>query len=218
MGRQLVAGGVREYDVSMPLFPGMPAFPGDPPFTRAPAHALARGDAYNLSTLSLGTHTGTHVDPPLHFLPNGAGVDRLDLARLSGPCVLVPVATGIDEIGPREVAEIPSGATRAIFRTANSARWARSLEFFTDYVALSPAGARALVTRGVGVVGIDSLSIERDPAGTFPVHHALLAAGVLILEGLLLDGVPAGEYEMDCFPLKIRDGDGGPARVRLRSR
>jgi len=206
---------MRRYDVSMPLFAGMPSFPGDPPFGSVPDHSLARGDPYNVSRLALGSHAGTHVDPPLHFIAQGPGADRLDLARLNGPCTVVAIDPDRRTIGPDDVAGVPSGTRRVLFRTSNSARWAARLAFFSDYVALAPEAAAVAVERGLELVGLDALSIESDPTGTFPVHHRLLGAGVLILEGLLLDGVPPGPYELVCAPLKVRDGDGAPARAFL---
>jgi arylformamidase len=203
---------MRKFDISLPLFEGMPAFPGDPAFASERVHSIDRGDPYNLSGLRLGTHVGTHVDPPIHFVPNGATIDQIDLDLLNGPCriVEVPEATAI---GPSEVDQVPTGTTRVLFRTSNSRRWQGRLQFFPDYVAVDPAGADALVRRGVRLVGIDSLSVERDSTGMFPVHHRLLGSGGLILEGLLLGEVPPGEYELRCLPLRLRGGDGGPARA-----
>ncbi len=201
----------------MPLYDGMPAFPGDPPFSSAPAHSLSRGDAYNLSSLRFGSHVGTHVDPPVHFLPGGATIDQVDLEALNGPCEVVEVPPLAGSVGPADVAKVPPGTSRVLFRTKNSERWRERLEFFPDYVALAPAGAEALRARSVRLVGIDSLSIERDPSGRYPVHHTLLGAGVLILEGLLLGEVPAGRYRLACLPLRLRAGDGGPARATLES-
>jgi arylformamidase len=205
-------------DVSMPLFRGMPAFPGDPVFTAEPSHAIARGDAYNVSALALGSHAGTHVDPPRHFLPDGATVDAIDLDALSGPCHVVDIPSDRGTIGAGEIARVPASAERILFRTANSERWARQLEFFPDYVALDASAADELVGRGgVRLVGIDSLSIESDSTGRFPVHRALLGAGILILEGLLLNAASPGEHHLECLPLRVRDGDGGPARAVLRA-
>jgi arylformamidase len=208
---------VRRLDVSMPLYAGMPGFPGDPEFSSRPVHSLAKGDPYSVSGLSLGSHSGTHVDPPCHFLPGAATVDRLDLEVLNGPCRVVEVPESSRSIGPGEVSAVPPGTTRVLFRTPNSARWHRKLEFFPDYVAVDDAGAEALLARRVGLVGIDSLSVERDSTGRFPVHHRLLGGGALILEGLLLYDAPAGSYDLECLPLLLRGGDGGPARVVLRS-
>jgi len=203
----------------MPLFSGMPAFPGDPAFRDEPARSLARGDAYNLSSLALGSHAGTHVDPPRHFFEQGTTVDRLDVSALNGPSYVVELPPDLSAVRAKEVARVPAGAERVLFRTSNSTRWARDLAFFPDYVSLDVTAADELVARGdVRLVGIDSLSIETDPTGRFPVHHALLGAGIPILEGLLLADAPAGRYDLACLPLRIRDGDGGPARALLRFR
>jgi len=209
---------VPRIDVSMPLFVGMPSFPGDPSFTSAPVDRIDRGQAYNLSLLGFGSHAGTHVDPPVHFDPRGVGIDRVDLERLNGPCQVIGVPDDRLEVGAAELGRIPPGTERVLFRTRNSARWARTLDFFEDYVALSAAAAQGLLDRGVRLVGIDALSVERDPTGRFPVHHRLLGGGALILEGLLLAEAPPGAYDLACLPLRLRDGDGGPARVTLTPR
>jgi arylformamidase len=206
---------MRRIDISMPLFPGMPSFPGDPSFDVVQLCSITRGDPYNLSGLSFGSHAGTHVDPFGHFVPGGATADHLDLDVLNGPCWVVDVDARAAHVGADDVARIPTGTTRVLFRTANSTRWARSLTFFPDYVGLTTAAADALVERKVRLVGIDALSVENDPSGSFPVHHSLLARGTLILEGLLLAAAPAAEYRLDCLPLSLRDGDGAPARATL---
>jgi arylformamidase len=206
---------VRRIDISMPLRAGMAAFPGDPEFHAVPHRSIARGDAYNVSALAFGSHAGTHLDPPRHFVPNGLPTDRLDLDDFNGPCVVAAVDPTRREVGPEEVDRLPPGTRRVLFRTSNSQCWKTSGAFFPDYVAVTPAAAEALVARKMRLVGIDSLSVETDPTGTFPVHHRLLGAGVLILEGIELADVPAGPYELVCLPLRIQDGDGGPARAVL---
>lgn len=206
---------MRRIDISMPLFVGMPSFPGDPEFGSVHLRSTAKGDPYNLSGLSLGSHTGTHLDPPVHFIPGGATIDQLDLEIFNGPCRVVEVDLRRTSVGTDDVAAVPAGTTRVLFRTSNSARWAKSLTFFPDYVGLTPAAADALVAKQVRLVGLDALSIENDPSGRFPVHHALLGRGVLILEGLLLAAAPAGDGTLECLPLRLRDGDGGPARATL---
>ena len=206
---------MRRIDISMPLFPGMPSFPGDPEFTSNRLRSISAGDPYNISGLSFGSHAGTHVDPPVHFIPGGHTTDQLDLAALNGACRVVDVDLRAPSVGPDDVARIPEDCHRVLFRTANSPRWKSSLAFFPDYVGLTPAAADALVERKVRLVGIDSLSIENDTSGHFPVHHTLLGGGTLILEGLLLGAAPAGGYTLECLPLRIRGGDGGPARAAL---
>ncbi len=193
----------------------MAAFPGDPEFRSDPHRSLARGDAYNVSTLSFGSHAGTHLDPPRHFFANGLPADRLDLEDFNGPCWVVAVDPAQREVGPEDVDRLPPGTRRVLFRTANSARWEQSRDFFSDYVALGPRAAEALVARRLRLVGIDSLSIENDPTGAFPVHRALLGNGVLILEGIELAHAAPGAYELVCLPLRLYDADGGPARAVL---
>lgn len=199
----------------MPLALGMPSFPGDTVFASRPTCSMDRGDPYNLTELTLGSHAGTHIDPPRHFAPTGTPVDEIELDVLHGPCYLVEVAPSVKQIGPADLTPIPPGTRRVLFRTANSERWTRSLEFFSDYVSLGLAAAEALLVRGVRLVGIDSLSVESDPTGAFPVHRALLGRGTLILEGLLLAEVSAGPYELECLPLRLTGGDGAPARALL---
>jgi arylformamidase len=203
------------WDVTMPLRAGMPVFPGDPPFESDRVHDIDRGDPYNLSRLTLGTHTGTHVDPPLHFVAGGTPADRLDLGVLNGRCRVVRIPDARTSIGSAEIAAIPGPVERVLFRTSNSGRWARELAFFPDYVGLDAGAAGALLDRKIRLVGIDAPSVERDPSRRYPVHHALLGAGVLVLESLLLDAVPEGEYELRCLPMKIQDGDGAPCRAVL---
>jgi arylformamidase len=206
---------MRRIDVSMPLFAGMPAFPGDPVFGTAPLRRIERGDDYSLSSLSLGSHTGTHVDPPSHFVAGGATIDAIDLAALNGPCEVVDVPESSSSVGPEELPELPAAADRILFRTSNSARWADRLRFFRDYVALTLPAAQRLRERRVRLVGIDALSVENDPTGRFAVHRELLGHGILVLEGLLLDAAPAGSYHLECLPLRLQAGDGGPARAIL---
>lgn len=204
-------------DISMPIRPGMPTFPGDPPVAIETLRDLARGDPYRLCALALGSHAGTHVDAPRHFLDLAPGVDALDPEALWGPCVVVEVPEQHRLVTESDLPADRS-ARRLLFRTANSRRWEREKGFFPDYVALAPAAARRLVERGVRLVGIDSLSIENDSSGRYPVHRTLLSAGVVVLEGLRLATAPAGGYELACLPLRIEGGDGAPARAVLRER
>ena len=204
-------------DISMPLFVGMPAFPGDPPFASRSVGRIEHGDPYALSTLTLGSHAGTHIDPPLHFFPGGLSVDRLDLEVLNGACWVVDVRPDRRTVRAEELGTLPPRTDRVLLRTANSARWARKLEYFDDFVGLSLEGARYLASRGVRLVGIDALSVEVTRTGRFPVHRTLLGQGVVILEGLLLEKAAGGKYELGCLPLAVRGGDGAPARAILRS-
>jgi arylformamidase len=202
-------------DVTLPLAAGMVVYEGDPPVEVVPALALAHGDHANVSRLTLGSHTGTHVDAPRHFIPDGQTVDRLALDTLLGPVRVVGCPPGPIEPGALARVDL-SSERRLILKTGNSALWDRG-RFVRDYQALTLATARVLAEARIGLVGIDYLSVESFRAPGFPVHRCLLEAGIVVLEGLDLSAVEAGRYELCCLPLRIRDGDGAPARVLLRA-
>lgn len=207
-------------DVSLPVAPGMLVWPGDPPVAVEGAARLAAGDPANVSALRLGSHTGTHVDPPAHFLDGGRGVDELPLDVLVGEAVVADLTGVPGPLGPDELGrlDLPAGTTRLLLKTDNSRRWhevASAASFPDRYVAVSATGARWLVDRGVRLVGIDFLSIEERDAPGHPTHVTLLSAGVVIVEGLDLSAVAPGGYTLACLPLKLAGGDGAPARVVL---
>ena len=208
-------------DITLPIGPDMLVWPGDPPVVVEAVSRLEDGDQANVSELRLGSHTGTHVDPPAHFLPDGATVDRLPLDALVGEAVVADFTDTPGPIGPAELDRLwlPATPTRLLLKTANSALWhgCGPIPFPDHYVALSPEGAAWLVERGVRLVGTDFLSIEERGAPGHPTHHTLLRAGVVILEGLDLFAVEPGSYTLVCLPLKIAGGDGAPARAVLSS-
>src|SRR5579871_1167199 len=149
-------------DLSWPLSATTPTFPGDPPLRLEAIRTLERGDPYRLSTIAMGSHAGTHLDAPSHFVSNGVSVDRVDLDRLNGPTLVVQVPEDRAAVDAAAVAAVPYGTARVLFRTTNSERWRSSPSFFPDYVALLPGAADALLARGVRLVGVDALSVEND--------------------------------------------------------
>jgi arylformamidase len=203
------------FDVSLPISKEMPVYPGDPPVKIQRKATIGKDDAkYNLSRLSFGAHTGTHVDAPFHFLEDGSTVDRLPLELLMGRARVVEVTSPrIDETALKEF-DFTADA-RVLFKTRNSYLWSQP-RFVEDYVYITPGAARALVNEGIKVVGIDYLSVEQYGSQDFATHLTLLKAGTLIIEGLDLREVEPGDYDLICLPLKIKDGDGSPARVVLR--
>jgi arylformamidase len=194
-----------------------PLFPGDPRIRIHSVASMAKGDALDLSMLAMGSHTATHIDAPSHFVKGGASVDAIPLEACFGLAQVREIDSAVT-IGRRELeaAGIPVGTTRLLLKTRNSRLW-RTLSFDEEFVALAPEGADWLLERGVRLVGIDYLSIEAYGAGAsgFPVHKALLQAGVVILEGVDLSDVAPGAYTLACFPLKLSGCDGAPVRAVL---
>ncbi|HTP65715.1 MAG TPA: cyclase family protein [Geobacteraceae bacterium] len=203
------------YDISVSLCAELPFFPGDPRVVIEPVTTLSDGDSANASRISMSTHSGTHLDPPRHFDDCGLTVDALPLSLLVGRALVFHIS-GTRAIGPAELARLPlAGEERLLLRTDNSRLWGERA-FVEDFTHITPQGARFLVEKGVKLVGIDYLSVEKAD-GNGDVHRILLENGVVILEGLDLSAVEAGIYELICLPLKIRGGDGAPARALLRS-
>ena len=203
------------YDVTVTLRAGMPTWDGEPgPDCRPIKRIGVDGEAAQVSILTLGTHTGTHVDAPSHFIPGAMSVDQLPIDALVGPCLVVEVASG-PRIEPADLETVVGGARRILIKTASGDFWSEP-ELRRDFVALAPASAAWLVARGVLLVGIDYLSIDPFDAEPASAHLTLLGAGVVILEGLDLRGVPVGEYDLAALPLKVAGADGAPARVVLR--
>jgi arylformamidase len=202
-------------DVSVPLAQGLPTYPGNPEFELQPIKRISDGGSSNVSRLVMGTHTGTHVDAPRHFIDDGTGVDELPLNLLIGRARVIELpgrgpitADDLSAAGLRE-------DIRVLLKTHNSSLW-NTGTFHEEYAHLSAAGARYLVEQGVKVVGIDYLSIEQFKSSGAPAHKTLLSNGVVVIEGLNLSEADPGMYELYCLPLRISGGDGAPARVVLK--
>jgi arylformamidase len=198
----------RIHDVTVPLRPGMVTYPGDPPVVVERVASMAAGDAYNLSRLELGAHTGTHVDAPLHFVDGGAGVDALLLDALIGPAQVL-AWDGDGDVGSVALDGLAAGVERVLFKTRNSGLWALK-EFAEEHVGVAVETAERLVAAGVRLVGIDYLSV-----GGHETHRVLLGAGAVVLEGLDLREVEPGRYTLVCLPLRLVGADGAPARAVL---
>jgi arylformamidase len=208
------------YDISLTISPNLPTWPGDPGLELEQFESMDKGAHVNVTKISTSVHLGTHVDAPHHFLNDGRTVEGLPLEVLTGPCYVTQLPDGIEAITADVLGrtEITSEMKRILFGTRNSHLWARGeTEFQTDFVAITEDGADWLVEHGVQLVGVDYLSVA--PYGeSDPTHHALLKAGVIIVEGLTLSNVMRGFYELYCLPLKIAGCDGAPARAILIQR
>jgi len=206
---------VKIFDVSVPISSSLPTWPGDPRVSLTRASSIAKGDAANVSRLDAGVHTGTHVDAPVHFVDGATGIDSIPIETLVGPCLVVEATPPGLDLRPED---LPATAHRRIlFKTRNSARWAAAAsEFETEFVAVGLDLARRLVAEGKLLVGVDYLSVESFHAPfEHPVPHTLLAARIVVIEGLDLSQVEAGEYDLYCLPLKLVGSDGAPARTVL---
>ncbi|MBC8496711.1 MAG: cyclase family protein [Chloroflexi bacterium] len=207
------------HDISLTISPNLPTWPGDPGITLERISKMEDGANANVTHMSLGVHTGTHVDAPFHFLGGDtATVESLSLDVLVGPATVVYLPdTDLITAGDLQNADLPPDAVRLLFKTRNSEIWQQGeMQFQEDFVALSADASEYLVGRGVVLVGVDYLSVA--PFNdSVPTHRILLKAGIVALEGLDLSGVEPGEYHLTCLPLKIAGSDGAPARAILTS-
>ena len=175
-----------------------------------------KDDSCNVSKMSLGVHTGTHMDAPVHFLPNGIGIDQIPLAAAIGRARVIEIGDH-ESIKPEELRpHNTQPGERVLFKTQNSLRCWQTNGFVKDFVYIAHDAAQYLASMGVRTVGVDYLSVggyDKDGAAT---HKALLEAGIWIIEGLNLAQAQPGIYDLICLPLRIVGGDGAPARAILR--
>ncbi len=205
----------RIYDISLPIVNNGLVYPGNPPISITPQQEVSKGASANVSMLSFGSHTATHVDAPKHFFDNGIGVDALPLEVLMGPAVVICVEDTVNAVGEAELRlhELKNH-TRVLIKTRNSS-YNREPEFRKDYTYLAPDGAAYLVSLGVKLVGVDYLSVEQFHSGHHQTHRTLLENGVIIVEGLDLSAPAMGPYELRVLPLQLVGLDGAPARAVL---
>lgn len=201
-------------DISRVIASDSVVYPGDPPLRHHDICAVSQGDSFSLTAFSgWSSHLLTHVDASSHFLADGASLDAVPLARFLGRCVVVEVAG--DRVEARDVmgAGVGRGGT-VLFKTRNSAI-PTNAPFREDHAHISPEAAQAAAELGLNMVGFDYIDVERGGDSDYPVHNTLLRAGVLILEGLDLSPVAAGEYGFSALPLRIERANGAPVRAVL---
>ena len=181
---------------------------------------MRRGDGLTLSAYSLGAHSGTHVDAPMHFVRDGASVDRVPLEPLIGPARVIEIADDVQAIDAAELDRHAwRGAERVLFRTRSSIRgWMSSSTFHRDFAFVAPDAAQRLADAGVRLVGIDYISAEQFGAAAPLTHRILLGKGIPIVEGLALEGVRGGDYDLVVLPIKVAAHEGAPSRAVLRPR
>ena len=203
----------RLWDISPLVLPGSPVFPGDAPFQQQWACTIGADCPVNVATLSLSPHTGAHADAPLHYSPDGAAVGALDLAPYLGPCRVVH-AIGC---GPlitwqhlaHALADLPPRVLVRTYATAPTT-WDGQLSAF------APDTVARLADAGVVLIGIDTASIDPADSKALPSHQVIRQRGLRVLENLVLDAVPEGDYELIALPLKLMTADASPVRAVLR--
>ena len=203
-------------DISVPIRDAMVHWPGDPSVRVERVHSMERGDAANLSAISMGVHTGTHMDAPLHFIREGKGIDDIPLDVVVGRARVIEIYD-TESIKPEELTRhrLRRGE-RILFKTPNSSRVWKTDAFVEDFVFISKEAASFLAERGVRVVGVDYLSVGEYHGEGQEIHRRLLSAGIWLIEGLDLSLVEPGRYYLICLPLRIDKGEGAPARAILR--
>ncbi len=200
------------FDISPTLHAGVATWPGDVAFSRSNTLRIADGSPVNLSSLRMSLHTGAHADAPAHFQEGAATIDQVDLRAYWGPARLVTLtgsgAITADELGPW----LAKGLKRVLLRCHrhfDPDQFPNRIRYF------EPAAARLIAEAGVLLVGVDAPSVDPLDSKELPAHHAFGRGGVAILENLLLEGVPDGDYELAALPLKIAGGDASPVRAAL---
>ena len=207
-------------DVTATLDPDRtPVYRGDAPMKFDFLHDMRKGDKFTLSVYSMGAHSGTHIDAPMHFIANGAPIDQVPLTPLIGSARIIDIPDSVQAIDAAELNRHDwKGATRVLFRTRSSLRGWMDSAFHTDFAYVAPDAAQLLADAGVVLVGVDYISAEQFGAPAPRTHQILLGHGIPIVEGLDLRAVQAGDYELIVLPLKVRGHEGAPARAIVRKR
>jgi arylformamidase len=197
-----------------------PVYEGDAPMNFEFLKDMRKGDGFTLSKYSLGAHSGTHIDAPMHFVRDGAPIDRVPLEPLIGPARVIDIPDSVQAINATELNRHRwRGAPRVIFRTRSSQRgWMHSSTFHRDFAYIAPDAAQLLADAGVKLVGIDYISAEQFAAPAPMTHRILLGRGIPIVEGLALEGVRPGNYDLIVLPMKVGGHEAAPARAVLRKR
>jgi arylformamidase len=197
-----------------------PIYAGDAPLKFEFLKDMRKGDGFTLSAYSMGAHSGTHIDAPMHFVRDGASIEQLSLVSLIGAARVIDIPDSVRSIDAAELNRHEwRGAPRVIFRTRSSVRgWMASSTFHRDFAYIAPDAAQLLADARVQLVGIDYISAEQFGAPAPRTHQILLGKGIPIVEGLALGAVRAGDYDLIVLPIKVAGHEGAPARAILRAR
>lgn len=204
-------------DISPVLNASLAVFPGDTPLSREVLLELERGDPVSLSTLRATVHLGAHVDAPSHYGAGAASIERLPLDRFVGTCRLLRVPAQPGGLVTRElVHEALRGRESTPRLLLATGSYPDATTFRRDFAGIEPDLVPDLRRLGVELLGIDTPSVDPAESTELPAHAACLESGMTILEGLVLDGVPDGTYELIALPLRLAGFEASPVRAVLR--
>ncbi len=202
------------WDISPAVAPGSPVFPGDTPYAQEWSATLGPGCPVNVSRIRLSPHVGAHADAPLHYDPKGAAIGTLDLTPYLGPCRVIHAIGAGALLRWADLAhgvhDLPERVLVRTYERAPVDRWD------PDLTAFAPEAIERLAALGVKLVGIDTASIDPAESKSLPSHQVIRRLGLRVLENLVLDAVPEGDYELIALPLKLMTADASPVRAVLR--
>lgn len=203
------------YDISQTLRPGLPVWPGDTAFDLKRTWAMGPGVPVNVSALTFSTHSGSHADAPFHYDAEGKTIDAVDPNIYLGAAQIVDARKAKGLVTSEHVLpQLQAGVARVLIRTYETAP---QQNWDADFAAVDPTLIDALADRGVKLIGVDTPSLDPQTSKTMAAHLTVARRGLAILEGLVLDAVPFGLYELIALPLKIAGADSSPVRAVLRS-
>ena len=227
------------WDISPPVHAGAPVFPGDTAYSQQWVASIGPGCPVNVSAITLSPHVGAHADAPLHYDPEGAAIGAVDLDAFIGPCRVIHAIGCGPLVRPEHLAHAlgdaplgrPQGASAPLGGSEPRSGGAWGLpprvlvrvyermpqDRFDDALpAFAPETVSLLADRGVKLIGIDSASIDPADSKALTSHQTIRQRGLRVLENLLLDDVPEGDYELIALPLKLTTADASPVRAVLR--
>ncbi|NCP24062.1 MAG: arylformamidase [Erythrobacter sp.] len=202
----------RIWDISQTLRPNLPVWPGDTAFSFERTWKMEDSSPVNVARMTMSTHSGTHADAPLHYAAQGLDASQMDLSPYLGECLVIDARGVSNEIDIGDLPHIDS-ADRVLFRTWDTFphdQWR------SDWLPIAPETVEWLALQGVRLIGTDAPSVDPEDSKTMAAHLAVLDHDLRILEGLVLDDVPEGRYELISLPLKVAGGDAGLCRAILR--
>jgi arylformamidase len=207
------------FDISAPIGPDTPVWPGDTPVTLERVWKMEAGSPVNVGRMTLSPHTATHADAPLHYDQHGDAIGAVSLDVYIGECVVIAIEPKASHIGIGEIESALLDAQlqlspRVLIRTYAKAPVAK---WDSDFAAISADAIDWLAERGVRLIGVDTPSLDPQESKTMDAHHRVRAHKMAILEGLILDGVSNGTYELIALPLKLTTLDASPVRAILRA-